>query len=498
VKPTEATTLSEFVQSLGEAYGDRPAFVFDDESISFQEIEERSALVARGLLGRGVGKGSRIGLLFSNNIEWVISWAAIVRMGAVAIPLSTFSQPPELARVVRHADLQGLLAQRGFLKHDFVSSLEAAFPELVDGSSTDLRLRGAPFLRWIAFTGDAELPSWAHDYGWVLEGAARGVDDEFLRLVQDTVHRDEPAMFILTSGTSAEPKAVMHSQGGIAAKTHYIRDMLGFTQDSKNAATLPFFWVGGLIMTLFPTLEIGGTVVSSAAPPGQRQTMSSNDPAVLNSYPGLKKRIGLGMSETFGMFSWGDDEPTDKYPAITPLAEFEPGYRIKVVDDDGEQVDVGMIGELLIKGPTVTLGLHKVDADKSFDRDGFYRTGDLCEQGLGVLYFVGRKGDMIKTSGTNVAPAEVERELRELDGVQHAFVVDLDDEQRGSIVAAAVVLAEGNSLNAESITEILSSRLSSYKVPRVIVFVEAAELPYTPSNKIIKRDLQALVASRRS
>ena len=118
--------------------------------------------------------------------------------------------------------------------------------------------------------------------------------------------------------------------------------------------------------------------------------------------------IGLGMSETFGPYSWGRELPDPARPLCPPLVGFEPGYDIKVIDADGNVVPEGGIGEIALRGPTVTVGLYKVDFASTFDADGFFRTGDRAEVGAGTLYFIGRLGDMIKVSVVNVSPAEVE------------------------------------------------------------------------------------------
>src|SRR5207249_9329268 len=137
-----------FFRAIAERYGDKEALVHGEESLSYRDLERESAAVARGLLARGAGKGSRIGLLFANSPTFVATMAAIMRIGALAVPLSTFFKGRELGWVIRHADLHGLVAQRRVLGQDFVAHLEKAFPGLA-GSAPDLVLSEAPFLRWI-------------------------------------------------------------------------------------------------------------------------------------------------------------------------------------------------------------------------------------------------------------------------------------------------------------------------------------------------------------
>ena len=144
----------------------------------------------------------------------------------------------------------------------------------------------------------------------------------------------------------------------------------------------------------------------------------------------------------------------------------------------------------------MTLGLHKVSRADSFDADGYYRTGDEGEIDGDVIYFLGRLGDMIKTSGANVSPAEVERELVGIDGVGAAYVVAVDDAIRGQAVGAAVIPEVGAELSAIEIRRALRARLSSYKVPSLVAFFEAGEIPVTPSYKIRKPVLAAMIRTR--
>jgi acyl-CoA synthetase (AMP-forming)/AMP-acid ligase II len=166
---------------------------------------------------------------------------------------------------------------------------------------------------------------------------------------------------------------------------------------------------------------------------------------------------------------------------------------------DDEAITAPLIGLGLPRtGYPVTPGLHKVERDGYFTADGFYPTGDLCLREGQRFHFVGRGGDMIKTAGSNVSPAEVEMEMQALDGVHSAYVVGLPDPQRGQIVAAAVVPVDGRSLDFADVEAQLRTRMSGYKVPRKYVHISRDEVPMLPSNKVAKREVAELIAQRLS
>lgn len=500
--PRSAATVAELILAAAHAYGDAPAvrLVSDDGTavqaeITYRELEAASAERARGLLALGVGKGTRVGILFGNGPEWTLWWAAIDRIGAVCVPISTFLKPAELARVVRHADLHAIVGTRTFLRRDFVRIAAAAFPELSAATHPALAITEAPYLRWIAFDGDPSEP-WVTSHRSIVAAGSADVWADILRAVEREVHPEDEALIIYTSGQSADPKGVVHTQGSVLEKVHYLAGMYGFPTGVVCEITLPFFWVGGLSMGLFPVLTVGGVTVCSARSTWGTGQIIGSAAAQDNPYAHLPKQAALGMTETFGIYSWSDDWRVPGYPLCAPIDELQPGFEVRLVDEEGRSVPDGEYGQILLRGPTLTRRLHKVSRSEVFDADGYYRTGDRAVVDAGRRHFTGRISDMIKTSGANVSSAEVERELNQVEGIEAAHVVGLDDPGRDQIVAAAVVLASGSTLTAADIRSQLSERLSSYKVPRRIVFLRSVEdVPMTPSMKVRRPELAALIAA---
>jgi acyl-CoA synthetase (AMP-forming)/AMP-acid ligase II len=203
----------------------------------------------------------------------------------------------------------------------------------------------------------------------------------------------------------------------------------------------------------------------------------------------------LGMSETFAVHS---GEPLDvRLPEEKAGASGRAfhGYERRVVDPEtGVEVRSGEVGELYVRGGALMSGFYKVDRRRVFTPDGFYPTGDLVRiDADGYLYFVARRGDMIKTRAANVSRLEVEAALNRLPEVDLAIVVGLPDPELGQRVAAAVVPAAGAAPGEEGLKKALRDVLSSYKIPRQIVFVAHADVPRTSTGKLRLFELSKLI-----
>ncbi len=499
----QATTFPSLLREAASLFGENPALSLTgedtpEELISFAGLERQSAVLARGLAARGVGKGCRIGFICGNGPLFALWLAAITRIGAVAIPVSTLLKANELVRVLRHADLHGLLVQRKFLGNDYAARLCEALPGLAASDAPDLRLPEVPFLRWIATSGGA-TPASIRDLSWITD-AAVSFGEDMLQQIEAEVHAADQFVEIYTSGSMALPKGVKHLHGPAMFRARYLARETGRQPGTSANASLPMFWIGGMGMFLLPGLVSGSlTVCTEATLANSQFAMGSVIPeeslALLAQQP--KPWWGLGMSETFGPYTQGNDFRAPGHPVCAPMDIIADGYQVRVVDEHNQSVSEGEIGEMQVRGYALTPALHKIEREGYFTDDGFYHTGDLVKVDGSRLHFVGRDGDMIKTNGSNVSPAEVEMELQRLPGILSAYVIGLPDEQRGQLVAAAVVARDGFSpLDEIAIAATLKQRLSSYKVPRAFLELALEEVPMLPSNKVARREIARMIAER--
>jgi acyl-CoA synthetase (AMP-forming)/AMP-acid ligase II len=499
--PRQAQTMSQLIRAAAAAYGGDVAVKLkrDDggETLAtFADLDRESARIARGLIARGVGKGSRVGFIYGNGPDFATMLAAIARIGAIAIPISTLIKSNELVRVLRQSDVGGIVVHREFLGHDFVTRFCDALPELRSGASAELRIEAVPYLRWIVCDG-TDLPPTFRDKNFITS-AADTVSESMLQMIEAEVHPTDQMIEIYTSGSMALPKGVKHNHGAVLARAHFLHRMLNLTRGKEVTAQLPMFWIGGTMMFLMPNLVAGAvTVCTNRTLNNSRFSVGSvlaeEDLKLMVSKP----YWGLGMTETLGPYAYGDVHRAPGHPVCAPMDHWADGFEVRVVDENNQPVAEGGIGEIQVRSSMVTSAIHKMSRENFFTADGFLRTGDMGQVEGTRVHFTGRNGDMIKTASSNVSPAEVEMELQQLDGVHNAYVVGLPDTERGQLVVAAVVGRDDNvPLDFVAIESKLKQRLSGYKVPRAYYQIKRDEVPMLPSNKVARREIAAMMAKR--
>jgi acyl-CoA synthetase (AMP-forming)/AMP-acid ligase II len=527
-------TMPNLLRRSAERFAGRDYVVTRDERLTFRSAEEQSRRVAKRLLRAGVGKGTRIGILFAQGPDFVVALLAITRIGGIAVLLSTFLRPPELARAVRHADLDTLIAPRRLLGEDLESQFEITWPELRrsrDGSH--LFLADAPYLRRIWLVGEVDRP-WATATPRFGDLPDDDPNDALIERLEAEVRPSDLMVMIHTSGATAEPKTVVHTHGAQIRHAWSLAQLYELTQDVRTFTTMPFFWVGGLTVCVLSHLHVGAALLTTERmdPPAMLQLiereratrlvgwtlldritsdpaladrdlswLSELEPARSTADPGLRHN-SLGMSETSG--------PHTAAPAADNEMELPerlrgsfgppvPGVQHKVVDPQDPSVVLpeGVEGDLLVRGYSLMDGLYKKERWETFDEDGWYRTGDRGYFLDSYLFFTGRSTEMIKTGGANVAPREVELALESLPGVQAAFVVGLPDPERGQLVGCLVCPEPDAEIDPLVLTSQLRALLSTYKVPRVMQIVPYDEAPWLPSGKISKPGVVDLISHQR-
>jgi acyl-CoA synthetase (AMP-forming)/AMP-acid ligase II len=506
VTQAQPLTIPALLAQSVRLFGQETYLVTPTDRVTYEQAERRSAHIARRLLQDGVGKGSRVGLFFTNGIEWVTWWLAVSRIGALAVPLSTLYTPAEIAKVLRLADIGLLVAPSQVLNIDVAERFEAALPQLSGQQAGHLALPAAPYLRRIVLTDEADR-DWATR--WDADTTA-GVSDEVLAAVEDEVSPADLAIMIHTSGSTADPKGVLHTHGTVVRQTSTwpsaIRTLTGPASPTKILCAMPFFWVGGLLavtgalhepvtLLVMPRLDAGtaldlveherasGIVGWPAFTQRLREhpSFSSRD---LSSAPMLRDGpLDLAMAGV-----------PDGFPVHRTMSETAGGFvhtEMSIVDDEGASVPEGSTGELWVRGIGTMAGYNKRERWETFDADGWYHTGDRVyrREGDPRLFYVGRTSELIKSAGANVSPLEVEADIEKFDDVAQCVVVGVDDPARGEQVCAVVVAAK-ETVDVESLAARARNQLSAYKVPTRWVVATSEQIPTLPSGKLNRKALR--------
>lgn len=511
-------TLGELLRRQAGTRREHPLLVCDTERLSYAVVERRSAELARGLVARGAGKGTHIGLLYPNGTAFVVGMLAAARIGAVVVPISTLATAREIGQQLADSDTEILLAAASHRSHDYVHRLG----EVLTGSDLSAGDRlfdtAAPQLRHVYF-----------DLG-ALYRSAEAVGEPLLAAIENDVDGSDPLAIIYTSGTTGAPKGVLHTHGALLAHQRNLNEIRGLADTDRLFCNSPFFWIGGFGFALLATLVAGSTLVCSNAddPAATLDLLEAERPTITNGF--VAGVAHLARHTSFGRRNLSSMRRGNLYPIMAPEArpadpalrhdmlglteagsvvlisaddtdqpesrrgsfgKPAPGFDIKIVEPaSGKPVEDGELGELCLRGPYLMQRYYQRSREECFDADGWFHTGDLVAVDRdGFVYFIRRHGAMIKTAGANVAPPEVERAIAKITGGMVAHVLGIPDAERGQAVAAVIAVDNGAVVDEAALRDQLKAELSAYKVPRRVAVLPAADIPLLASGKV---DLQRL------
>jgi acyl-coenzyme A synthetase/AMP-(fatty) acid ligase len=406
-----------------------------------------------------------------------------------------------------------LIATDRHLNSDFLERLETALD--THGSILALASPAAPHLRQVWL--------WRGNRPWA-KAVPVGPPPlaEMVPSIQARVAPADTLAIIYTSGSTSDPKGVIHSHGAFVRSSRRWAASMPYRDGDRLFATGPMFWVGGLVTSILTMLQVGGTLInSSRSGSALLDVIERERCTAIQVWPYLSRRIAedptfasrdwramragtvpemvshtgakpsappfgfaMGMTETAGPHTLAMGEIHEEHRGAMGL--LAPGMEHRIIDPETRAVlSEGDRGILEVRGDTLMLGYVGRERHETFDADGWFDTGDLCTVRDCHVFFHGRNDAMIKTSGANVSPVEVEAALLEIDGVAEAHVLGLPDVARGQIVGALIVPQEGRTLDPETVLGEARKRLSSYKVPRRAVIAEKA--PLTGTNKLDRR-----------
>ena len=485
-----------FIETV-KKFPEKVALIWGEQSETFSELLSRSQKMAGVFRARGVEKGTPVAVILPNSIEFVEVYFATFLLGAISVPIDVRLRGPSLAAIL--SDSGSRLA-------------------VVDASV-------APFIR------EAAKGTALENNLLVVSGSQP--EDEYNRAIRDATPAKEvpeddeaaDALYLFTSGTTARPKGVVLTNAHLDLFPQQMAETLYFTEDDVLGMVLPMSHISGpIICNVIASIGCSLVILKSLAPDGILAEIQARKISYTHSVPpicggmlqlpypwrydtkSLRVLALMGMAipvslmnglaarfpETSLIQGYGLTE-TSPLITLTPLEWADRKYasmgravrdaKIKLVDDDGNEVPQGQAGELLVRGPQVMKGyLGRDDLTREIIEDGWFKTGDIARMDEdGFFYHLGRKDSVFNVGGLKVYPPEVEDIIRQHPDIRDVVVYGKKGGLRGYEVAALVVPKPGRTVDRQSIVRFCRSRLGDYQILHIMKTVESIQR--TPTGK---------------
>ena len=502
--------IAWWVQRWSDLHPDKPAVIFEEEQITYSELNQRANRASCWLQSLGIEKGDRVAVMLNNCPEFIELFLASARLGAIFVPLNFRSAPPELDYFLKNC------RPRLFVfGHEFVDSVKMLDVENTRPQSL------------LSSVGKEPTDTAVLDY--ISESIAFDGRKPFLTRSLGPTDPEEPQVIMYTSGTTGRPKGAVLSH----RKTFFncLNADLFFKMhfDDMMLVILPLFHSGGLFIQAAPVIYKGATMVIHPkfdpvkvyqdieryqvtkflgvptvyralvkVDPQERGDISSlkvcagggekTTPELFEKCreAGLEFRQVMGQTET-SILLWASEEDSFRKPGTVGRPVFHA--EVNIVDKNGRPVKPGDIGEIVVRG-SIMMKEYWQDPVRTEEtiRNGMLYTGDLARTDEEGYYFlVDRARDMYITGGENVYPAEVERILREHPDIEDIAVVGVPDERWGEVGQAFVIPKKDSDLAADGLIGFCKKRMAKFKCPKKVVFCQ--EFPLTSLGKVRKREL---------
>jgi acyl-CoA synthetase (AMP-forming)/AMP-acid ligase II len=509
-------TVFELLSNAAAAHADRIAVSHDGNHTDFKRLYQASSLLAEHLEKLDLPKGSPIGLLFENSVEYVVSFFAIFKAGHVAVPLDTSLEPDNLRYVISDCNARVLIVDARYRRMlPAIVADKSPVEHIFSNREIDC---GREDLTVVPVVTAAE------------EDVKDVVPTPFTSTEED---EGKLAAIFYTSGSTGKPKGVMLSHLNLVSNTIATIEYLELTKEDSIMVILPFYYIYGnsLLLThvgcggrtvidnrfLYPetvldTMESENTTGFSGVPStfmillgkttfAQRelkglryftQAGGAMAPEVvrklMNAFPTKQIFIMYGQTEAAPRVTWLPPHMLEE--KLGSIGIPVPGVKVLIADEHGNELPAGENGEIVVDGPNVMLGYwNHADEEREVLRDGKLFTGDLGKKDEdGYIYVTGRMKEIIKAGGNRVSVKEVEECIMEKEGILEIAVFGVPDPVLGEAIKAVIVNKKGFEHGEKDITDFCRGRIAAHKIPGIIEF--ASSLPKTKSGKVNKRLLK--------
>ncbi|MBI4528573.1 MAG: long-chain fatty acid--CoA ligase [Deltaproteobacteria bacterium] len=485
-------------------FPNRPAILFKGKSTSYHELYDRVLQLSSALKARlDLQKGDRVAIFLPNVPEFLVAYYAIARVGAIAVSLNVMLKRNEVQFILNDSGARALIT---------ASHLREQLPET----------GRVPSLQAVVAV-DGEAPGLIS-----LQDLLSGSISAMASKVSLEPH--EEAAILYTSGTTGAPKGVLLTHGNVVSNVYATNHHTRMEPNDRLMCYLPLFHCFGQNFIMNASVNAGAMLIlhERFVPDEILESVKTNQGSMFFGVPTVYLRFlrqpgiepnfesvryffsaaapmpvevarswrerfgrviyeGYGLTETSPFASYNHDFFYREGSVGTPIENVE----IKIIDDQGEELPPGEIGQIAIKGPNVMKGYYRRPEETAQSiRNGWFFTGDIgrVDQG-GYVYLIDRAKDMVNVAGFKVWPREVEDILLEHPAVGEVAVIGVPDTDSGEAVKAFVVLKENNLAREQDLIEFCRDCIAVYKAPRFIEFVDA--LPKSPAGKVLKKELRA-------
>jgi fatty-acyl-CoA synthase len=529
--PLIGKTIGALLDEVSATDGAREALVVAHQKIrwTYSELKSRSDAFASGLLSLGLEPGDRVGIWAPNCAEWTVAQFATAKAGLVLVNINPAYRLSELEHVLRAVGCRALITAARFKSSDYIAMIRELVPELGNGSS-ELKSSRLPELRHVVSIGSGSYAG-CLAFDRVLE-RGKQLGSQRLNSVAAAIQMDDAVNIQFTSGTTGLPKGATLSHHNLINNAFFVGEATGIEPGSRVCIPVPLYHCFGMVMgnlgcvthaatmvypsESFDSLKTLETVEAERCdvlygvptmfiaqlnqPEFSRFNLSSLRRGIMAGAPCpievMKEvastmhmseiTIAYGMTETSPVsFQSRRDDSLEL--RVSTVGRIQPHLEVKIVDRDGRVVPRGEAGELCTRGYSVMLGYwnDEVRTREAIDSAGWMHTGDLATiDDNGYCRIVGRIKDMVIRGGENIYPREVEEYLYGHPDIQDVQVFGVPDTKYGEELCAWIVSKAGAAVDEEGVRRFCQDRISHYKIPRYIRFVES--FPSTVTGKIQK------------
>ena len=511
--------LVEQVRQRALEQPNRIAFHYKGKDITYGEFEQAVGKFASVIRHLNIQKGDHIALILGNRPEFLISLYAAMRAGVTVIPINPIYTIDEITYIVNNGDIKAIIAGESFL--ETIEKGQNAFPQV----ETYIICESTNNIEEKVSILSESVKEKVRLFNKELDSITTLVDC-------DEIDHEDTAVILYTSGTTGYPKGAMLSHKNLYSNARDVSNHFLMSSEDRVIATLPLFHVFGLtVVANAPLLKGAKILIAPRFNPSeiyelaktQKATVFAGVPTMLNFLCQFKKgnpecfsnlrlaisggaplpisvldsfeeRFNIKVSEGYGLSEAAPVtcfNPLNRERKPGSIGMSIPNVENRVVDDQGNEVPIGEVGELVVRGPNVMKGYYKLPEETgNAIRDGWLYTGDLARKDEDdYFYIVDRKKDLIIVGGYNVYPREVEEVLYSHPNVLESAVVGIPDPDFGETVYAYVTLKENTSTICE-LQQFCAKSLAKYKIPEVIEFID--RIPKNSTGKILKRELKEM------